>query len=354
MPVKPALVVAAVSLEVAFGAGLAPYALECEARQNPLGIDVEHPRLSWKLRSDERAQSQAAYQILVAASPEKLVPGGADMWDSGKAGSAGTAWIPYAGSRLQPYHRYWWRVRVWAASGAVPAWSDPAEWTMSVLDAYPWENSWISQPDRRLVPGPLPIFRELRTNGAKVGDQVLAPAWTNYRQTVLYESFDVTSMLKSGSNALAALAGATSLTEAWDSDPGSSQDHCMLGHIEEWFFAALGGIRPDPEWPGLSRIQIHPELVGGLTRVDTTWDTFRGPVAVKWHIEGTAFSLRVDIPPGMTAEVYLPASEGSAVTEGGMPLPKAAGVRALRQQGGRRLVRVGSGRYDFQVRGFER
>src|SRR4051794_29646462 len=36
--------------------------------------------------------------------------------------------------------------------------------------------------------------------------------------------------------------GATSLTEAWDADPSGSQNHAMLGHIEEWFYTGLGGI----------------------------------------------------------------------------------------------------------------
>ena len=39
--------------------------------------------------------------------------------------------------------------------------------------------------------------------------------------------------------------GATSLTEAWDANPTSSQDHFMLGHAEEWFYRGLGGIRVD-------------------------------------------------------------------------------------------------------------
>jgi hypothetical protein len=115
-------------------------------------------------------------------------------------------------------------------------------------------------------------------------------------------------------------AGATSLTEAWDANPASSQNHCMLGHMEEWFYAGLAGIRPDAESPGLSHIRIRPEPVGDVKWVKASWETFRGPVEVNWRIEGGAFQLSVYIPPGMTAEVSAP---------------------------GLRPAEIGSGHYDF-------
>ncbi|HEX8986094.1 MAG TPA: alpha-L-rhamnosidase N-terminal domain-containing protein, partial [Bryobacteraceae bacterium] len=213
----------------ASGGVVTPYALECEARGNPLGIDAARPRLSWKLKAEGRGERQTAYQVLVASAPAKLAPGRADLWDSGHVASAGTAWIEYGGARLRSFQRYWWKVRVWNAAGAESGWSEPAEWTAGVLDREQWSGTWISAPNPVLRAGPLPIFRkeinierplrrafavvsgagfyELRINGKKVGDHVLAPAWTNYRQTTLYETFDVTALLKPGANALAALLG---------------------------------------------------------------------------------------------------------------------------------------------------
>src|SRR5438034_11476738 len=47
-------------------AGLHAASLKCEYLVNPLGIDASSPRLSWMLESDERAQKQSAYQILVS------------------------------------------------------------------------------------------------------------------------------------------------------------------------------------------------------------------------------------------------------------------------------------------------
>ncbi len=98
--------------------------------------------------------------------------------------------------------------------------------------------------------------------------------------------------------------GATSLTEAWDANPNSSQNHLMLGHIEEWFWAGLAGIRVED--PGLRHLSIRPQPAGDLNRVDAKWETFRGPVEVHWTVVNHAFDLHVTLPPGMTADIYLP------------------------------------------------
>ena len=210
------------------GAAVTPYALECEARRNPIGIDSAQPRLGWKLKSAGQNQTQSAYQILVAASPEKLAPGAADLWDSGRVASDETTWIAYGGKALAPFQRYWWKVRVWDGAGVPSEFSEAAEWTMALVGSA-WRAGWISHPDHALRSGPLPLFRkevvldkplrravvlvagvgfhELRINGVKVGGHVLAPAWTNYRATVNYETFDVTGMLRPGANALGVMLG---------------------------------------------------------------------------------------------------------------------------------------------------
>jgi hypothetical protein len=142
-------------------------------------------------------------------------------------------------------------------------------------------------------------------------------------------------------------AGATSLTEAWDAAPSSSQNHCMLGHIEEWFYAGLAGIRPALEQDGLRRVRIRPEPVGDVKWVRASWETVRGPVAVHWRIEGTSFRLNVDLPPGITAQVYLPASPGGEIREGGL-----VWSQPLRWEEKRAVLELVSGHYNFEVRGF--
>ena len=46
---------------------------------------------------------------------------------------------------------------------------------------------------------------KLSINGQPVGDEILAPGWTDFRQRVVYQAYDVTANLKSGKNAIAAL-----------------------------------------------------------------------------------------------------------------------------------------------------
>ena len=58
--------------------------LSCEYLVNPLGIDAKLPRLSWAMESNERAQRQTAWQVLVASSAELLAKDQGDLWDSGK------------------------------------------------------------------------------------------------------------------------------------------------------------------------------------------------------------------------------------------------------------------------------
>jgi hypothetical protein len=69
--------------------------------------------------------------------------------------------------------------------------------------------------------------------------------------------------------------GATSLTEAWDARRGSSQNHFMLGQINEWFFHDLAGIQDDAAGPGFQKIRIHPAVVGDVTRVEATYESAR-------------------------------------------------------------------------------
>jgi hypothetical protein len=219
----------ALSFGSAWAAGLTAYQLECGARRDPVGIEAANPRLSWKLNSDNRGDSQTAYEILVAGSAAKLRSGVGDLWGSGRVASSETAWVPYAGAPLRSFQHCWWKVRVWSALGGASAWTEPAEWTMGITDVRDRKGGWISTPTNVLRSGPMPLFRhefvvnrplrralafvsglgfdELRIDGAKVGNDVLAPAWTNFRETVYYESYDVTKLLRPGANAIGVMLG---------------------------------------------------------------------------------------------------------------------------------------------------
>ena len=85
---------------------LLPVELRCEYLEDPLGIDVREPRLSWRLAADvrqtpSRNQRQTAYRILVASSEWRLERDDGDVWDSGFVESDQSIQIRYAGRKLE-------------------------------------------------------------------------------------------------------------------------------------------------------------------------------------------------------------------------------------------------------------
>ena len=117
--------------------------LRCEGRDNPLGIDVAQPRLSWMIESERRGEYQSAYQILVAASAEALSRDQGDLWDSGKVASSRSYGVEYAGKPLTSRTRCFWKVRVWDRDGHASPWSSPAHWSMGLLSRGDWKAAWI-------------------------------------------------------------------------------------------------------------------------------------------------------------------------------------------------------------------
>jgi hypothetical protein len=125
-------------------AAVTPQNLRCEYLTNPLGLDAGSPRLSWILSSDQRGESQAAYQILVASSAELLNADTGDLWDSGKVVSDESAQIVYAGKTLVSRESCFWKVRAWDRDGQPGAWSPIAQWQMGLLAPTDWTAQWIT------------------------------------------------------------------------------------------------------------------------------------------------------------------------------------------------------------------
>jgi alpha-L-rhamnosidase len=123
--------------------------LRSEYLTNPAGLDVTQPRLSWIVESTHRGERQTAYQVLVASSPEILARDQGDLWDSGKVMSDATSQIVYHGTKLTSRRACFWKVRCWDKSGQPAAWSQPAAWTVGLLDAADWSAKWIDASPRR-------------------------------------------------------------------------------------------------------------------------------------------------------------------------------------------------------------
>ncbi len=129
--------------------------------------------------------------------------------------------------------------------------------------------------------------------------------------------------------------GKTSLTEAWDG--GSSQNHFMLGQIQEWFYHDLAGIRSAEN--GFKKIEIAPQPAGDVTWARSSFESIRGKIASDWRKEGNTFNLKVSIPPNTTATVHVPAKSAESVNQ--------TGATFLRMEDNCAVFGIGSGSYEF-------
>ena len=216
-------------LNFSAAAGIKPTDLQCEHLANPLGVDVETPRLSWKLQAeaDARGQKQTGYQVLVASEPALLKEDRADVWDSGMVSSSQSTLVNYGGRKLVSNQDCFWKVRVLDRDGKISAWSPVARFTMGLLSPEDWKGSWlkhptaapeqhlwfrkelvVNQPVRRALVHVASIgYHELYVNGKKADDRVLAPALARLDQRVLYVTYDLTALLQRGTNAIALWTG---------------------------------------------------------------------------------------------------------------------------------------------------
>jgi hypothetical protein len=123
----------------------------------------------------------------------------------------------------------------------------------------------------------------------------------------------------------------------------------MLGHLMEWFYSGLGGIRQAEYSTGFKHIDIRPEPVGDVTGAEASYLSPYGVITSKWEERNGDFELNVTIPANTTATIYLPESQTAEITESGEPVNKSNDIKILDRQNGVTLISVGSGQYRFHV-----
>ncbi|UOQ67999.1 family 78 glycoside hydrolase catalytic domain [Hymenobacter volaticus] len=143
--------------------------------------------------------------------------------------------------------------------------------------------------------------------------------------------------------------GATALTESWAALPSVSNNHLMLGHLMEWFYGGLAGIRPAEDAVAFNKIDIRPEPVGDVTSAKASHLSPYGLIANEWKKTSTRFELTVTIPANTTATIHLPATASSIITESGQQLHQRKELTSLGFNKGKTRVQVGSGTYHFVV-----
>ena len=100
--------------------------------------------------------------------------------------------------------------------------------------------------------------------------------------------------------------GATSLTESWAALKNVSNNHMMLGHLMEWFYAGLGGVYQAENSVGYNEIIIATKPVGDIKWVKCSFNSPKGMIQSDWKKEGKSFVLIVEVPEDVSAKIILP------------------------------------------------
>ena len=278
--------------------------LRCEYQERPLGIDTPQPRFSWWMDDPRPGASQSACHLEIASNaqfaPDSLV------WDSGEVESSDSVLVPYGGPPLHSRTRYSWRVRIRDHTGEWGAWSR-AEWfETAFLDPDEWQAEWIGPADddgktggpppylRKTfsVSGPVTAARlyvgarglvEVSVNGLRVGNDVLAPGWTDYDFRTQYVSYDVTELVAAGDNALGAILG------------------------DGWYCGRIARIRDGERRFGARPqllCELHVTLDSGATEIvrsDASWRWRAGPLLASDIYDGETYDARREVAGWDTA-----------------------------------------------------
>jgi alpha-L-rhamnosidase len=204
-----------------------PEWLRCEYVEDPIGVNTQHPVLSWNARGKKRGSVQRAYRIVASTSLVNLKEEIYDKWDSGKVESRDNCFVTYQGIELHSAERIFWQVTIWDETGYSPGWSKPAFFEMGLLKRSDWKGRWMSFLGgmhgngillrRKFTLEKKPVraranicgigYYELRLNGEKIGDKLLDPGATDYSKTLLYSIYDVTERLGKGDNVVGIILG---------------------------------------------------------------------------------------------------------------------------------------------------
>ncbi len=290
------------------GSDFEPVSLRCEYLFNPLAVQSQTPRLSWNfvptdpLKQDLR---QTAYQILVGTSESSL----GNLWNSGKIHSDQSIHVKYGGAGLEPGQRAYWTVTVWDQNDEPSATRPPAHWDNG-LKTTDWVGQWIKAPaglqdaakvdlypiDAEVMnvlgglkaviflrkefdlPATSNISRakiyssakgayNLLLNGGRVSDEELAPGWTEFTKTIQYQSYDVTSMIREGINAIGVILGTGWFSGYIGMDNGSNfygTEQSLLFELHvEYEDGSSVTISSDDSWKSSTGPLIYSDMLHG-------------------------------------------------------------------------------------------
>ncbi|PMD31433.1 glycoside hydrolase family 78 protein [Hyaloscypha variabilis F] len=296
---------------------------EHHQKEENLGIGESNPRISWKVVGDSPNWVQTSYEI-------RILRGGApSSWDNAeyyKFESSDSVLVPWPSTPLQSREEARVQVRATGAKSATTNWSRVARIEAGLLKREDWTAQMIATEQVVTSAGNLrpTYFRksfeladdiaqaklyitchglyEAFINGAKVGDHVMAPGWTSYKHHLSYQTYDVSELLKRGTNVIGVEVG------------------------EGWYCGRIG-------WDGNNRY-VYADRLAVLAQLevtlkdekkativsDETWKTSGGPTVSSEIYDGEEYDAALEIPGWSTASVD--ADKWSSVTKIDFPTAK--------------------------------
>lgn len=291
--------------------------LKTEYLFNPMGIDICRPRLFWNC---EDGLTQTAWQIQAFRENQTLI------WDSKKQeGSTMTA--VWGGENIPGKTRIQWQVRLWDERNTAGPWSTPAFFETGLLSSRDWKGQWIrgSYTPKRKKRYPADCFRKYfqintcqkarlyitacglykaRINDNTIDSFVMAPGITDYRKRIYYQTYDVTRLIRQGTNEIS-----ITLADGW-----------YRGSTGAWGLTCQYGTKTRI----LAQLEITDDL-GSQTVIatDSTWSWSNdGPVRFADNKDGEIIDARLH-----------PSYSGSALTDPYSVIPSASNNVKITEHG---------------------
>jgi len=268
--------------------------LQIEHYREALGIGNPQPRLSWILNTDMQGWQQAGYEIEEYDTSGKLID------QTSRIESKQSILVPWPFAPLSSRERKLVCARVWGTDGSKSDWSEPVAFETGLLSPSDWTARFISPTwdedknksnpaaylrrefelragikSARLYITSLGLY-EAELNGKVIGDLVFSPGWTVYDEQLRYQTFDVTSLLKEGKNAIGAILG-----DGWFRGRigfGGGQRNIYGQHL------AL-----------LAQLEVQYED-GSRDHIvtDETWHASTGPILLSGIYDGETYDARLE------------------------------------------------------------
>ncbi len=339
-------------------------AVVADHRPDGLGLGAGAPRLSWRTETAIPGWLQAAYEI-------RVLDDDGVVRHSEAMDSTDSVLVAWPGEPMSSRTRAAVQVRVTGADGSTSEWSEPSAVEIGLLHDSDWSAQFVG-PDwdeDTSCPQPCPYLRrefavdgaiasarlyatalgvyELELNGRRVGDHVFAPGWSAYQRRLRYETFDVTVLLREGTNTIGAVLG------------------------DGWYRGSLVDSRRRNRYGDRLAVLCQLEVTMGDGSVmvvgsDDTWRAATGPILSTGFYEGETYDARRALDgwsePGFDDGEWSPVRvveypHANLVAREGPPVratERIAPIAMSTSPSGRRIVDFGQnlvGRVELTVEG---